>query len=169
MRRIRTVFILDLTAIILPFLAMLIPEVAALSVLFILASAVLSVVALIMLREACKDLETERSWSTAAKRGAAQLKKSASYCLYMIVAPIPMALVLLIAAWIVAAAKDLNIYKLAYDVISGNFDAGYVRRRHGFEPHRLPYSRDRGIKYPPRVGGLFAARNAVAGGIPYAH
>lgn len=125
-KRIRTVFILDLTAIILPFLAMLIPGVAALSVLFILASAVLSVVALIMLREACKDLETERSWSTAAKRGAAQLKKSASYCLYMIVAPIPMALVLLIAAWIVAAAKDLNIYKLAYDVISGNFDAGYA-------------------------------------------
>lgn len=125
-RRIRTVYVMDLVSILLPFVVILTPAMFGLNILLMLAAMIISVVALIMMREACKELEEEQTWSTSAKRGARQLKRAATYSLYMIIAPIPMALILLIVVWIIAAGKGLDMQRFMYDVITMHFDAGYA-------------------------------------------
>lgn len=125
-RRIRTVYILELTSVLLPFIVLLMPTMFGLNVLLILAAIIISIVALVMMREACKELEDEQTWSTSAKRGAQQLKRSATYSLYMIIAPIPMALTLMVIMWIIAAGKGLDMQRFALDVITMHFDAGYA-------------------------------------------
>lgn len=125
-RRIRTVYVMDLVSILLPFVVILTPAMFGLNILLMLAAMIISVVALIMMREACKELEEEQTWSTSAKRGARQLKRAATYSLYMIITPIPMALILLVVVWIIAAGKGLDMQRFMYDVITMHFDAGYA-------------------------------------------
>lgn len=116
----RTCVIVQFAGVLIFLLSIISPVVG--SVLFFLWCIALIIMQFII-KDACKTLSEEETWSKVARRGASQLKTSVAYTIYGMFAPILWFLLFVLTNLLVAGSKDMSWQVIIYDLAQGNYTA----------------------------------------------